>query len=79
MLSRGANSIAGLGRVFKAMDSFDGNKKVDKNEFVVGLKEYGLNLSKDETEALLKILDKDNDGKLNFDEFLEGIRGKPNA
>ena len=33
------------------MDSFDGNSKVDKDEFTIGLKVIGLNLTKGETDV----------------------------
>jgi len=45
----------------------------------VGLKEYGANISKKEAEVLLDYLDTDKDGYVNYDEFLYGIRGKPNS
>ena len=35
--SRGAKTIRSLGRVFRSLDSYDGNKKVDAGEFYVGL------------------------------------------
>lgn len=43
---RGAKTLRGLGRVFRQMDSFDGNHKVDRQEFVTGLRDCGLALSK---------------------------------
>ena len=75
---RGAKTIAGLGRSFRCMDSFDGNKKVDSQEFYVGLTESGVDITQDEANQLLTFFDKDGDGHVNFDEFLVGIRGKPN-
>jgi hypothetical protein len=44
--ARGANTIRALGKTFKALDSFDNNRKLDRNEFVVGLKENGVSLTK---------------------------------
>jgi Ca2+-binding EF-hand superfamily protein len=76
--NRGANTIRGLGRAFKIIDSYDGNRKIDKEEFYFGLKDLGVNISKKEAEALLDYLDTNDDGFVNFDEFLVGIRGKPN-
>ena len=75
---RGSKSIAGLGRTFRALDSYDGNKKVDAQEFHIGLQENGVDLSQEESDALLSFFDKDGDGNINFDEFLVGIRGKLN-
>ena len=76
--SRGAKTIRGLGRTFRALDSFDGNKKIDREEFLVGLRENGAELTKPEAELLFDFFDKDRDGSVNFDGFLVGIRGKPN-
>ncbi|KRX06073.1 hypothetical protein PPERSA_01151 [Pseudocohnilembus persalinus] len=75
---RGARTIRGLGRVFRQLDSFDGNKRVDRNEFFVGLKECGVQLTQEEANQLLQQLDTNQDGYLDFEEFLVGIRGSPN-
>ena len=77
MNERGAKTIRSLGRVFAAMD-FNGNRKVDAQEFFVGLNECGCNLTSDETNALLAHLDTNQDGSVNFDEFLVAIRGELN-
>jgi len=37
LAARGATTIRGLGRSFKLFDSYDGNRKVDGQEFFVGL------------------------------------------
>ena len=39
----------------------------------------GINLNKTESDLLLTFFEKDNDGYVNFSEFLISIRGKPNA
>ena len=38
----------------------------------------GVNISKREAEILIEFLDTDQSGTVNYDEFLTGIRGKPN-
>ena len=73
---RGSRTISGLARTFKALDSYDGNKKVDAGEFQVGLGENGVDLTNEEATILLNYFDKDGDGCVNFDEFLVGIRGR---
>ncbi len=77
--SRGVASIGGMGRAFRIMDSVDGNRKIDKQEFYVGLKDLGVTISKREAELLLDFLDTNDDGYVSYDEFLYGIRGKPNV
>lgn len=76
---RGSKGIRGLGRTFRALDSFDGNKKVDKQEFVIGLRENGVTMNQQEFQVLFNYFDKDGDGTVCFDEFLVGVRGKPNS
>ena len=76
---RGTKTIAGLARTFRALDSYDGNKKVDAGEFSVGLRENGADISEKQATTLLQFFDTDGDGHVNFDEFLVGIRGKLNA
>lgn len=83
--SRGANTIRGLSRVFKNIDSNNGNRRVDAQEFYVGLKEIGLTISKQDIDVkinfsifciqvLISAFDTDGDNSINFDEFLVGIR-----
>ena len=68
-----------MGKIFRQMDSYDRNKKVNRDDFLFGLREVGISLSKNESDVLLTFLEKDNDGYINFDDFLVGIRGKPNS
>jgi Ca2+-binding EF-hand superfamily protein len=75
--ARGANGIRGLGLVFRRMDN-NGDRKMDRHEFMWGLRENGHNLSPSEFERIFKYFDKNNDGKLSYDEFLGGIRGPMN-
>jgi Ca2+-binding EF-hand superfamily protein len=76
---RGSKTIRNLGRTFRALDSFDGNRKVDRSEFAVGMRENGVNLSAQEYNILFDYFDRDKDGSVCFDEFLVGVRGSPNS
>ena len=75
--ARGAHGIRGLGIVFRRMDN-NGDRKMDRNEFMWGLRENGHNLSPSEFERIFKYFDKNNDGKVSYDEFLRGMRGEMN-
>lgn len=75
--ARGAHGIRGLGLVFRRMDN-NGDRKMDRHEFMWGLRENGHNLSPSEFERIFKYFDKNNDGKLSYDEFLGGVRGPMN-
>ena len=78
LADRGVNTIKGLGRSFKTLDSANGDRKVDKEEFYWGLKDLGVDFSKQQALILLHALDTDEDGLVNYDEFLKAIRGSPN-
>ena len=73
--ARGARTISGISRVFRQLDSFDENKRVEADEMVTGLTEAGVEITKDEVEVLMAKWDEDCSGDLNFDEFLKGLRG----
>ena len=77
MNARGAKTLRSLGRVFATYDT-DNNRKVDAQEFFVGLNESGCDLTKEETDCLLTHFDTDADGCVNFDEFVVLLRGKMN-
>ncbi|KAF7274206.1 calcyphosin-like protein [Rhynchophorus ferrugineus] len=72
-LSRGATGILGLGRLFRRMDE-DGNKNLNKEEFTLGLREIGLEISDEEIDDLFSKFDTDGSGSVNMEEFLVHIR-----
>ncbi len=51
---------------------------MDRYEIMWGLKENGHNLNPSEFERIFKYFDKNNDGKISYDEFLVGLRGDLN-
>lgn len=73
--ARGANGIRGLAIVFRRIDN-SRDRKLDRSEFMWGLKENGHDLSPSEFERIFKFFDKNNDGKIDYDEFLRGLRGE---
>ena len=77
MNAKGAKTIRSLGRVFNTWCA-NGHRKVDAQEFFVGLNECGCRLTKEETNCLLAHLDTDADGHVNYDAFLTSLRGKVN-
>ena len=56
------------------MDSYDGNKQLDRQEFLAGLKNLQVDLTESEAFQLMAYLDKDGSGTVNMSEFLVGIR-----
>jgi Ca2+-binding EF-hand superfamily protein len=76
--ARGTKTIRSIGRAFKIIDDSQ-NRSLDKQELYWGLKDMGCTFSKKEAGILLDCLDVNNDGFVSYDEFLIGIRGRPNA
>jgi Ca2+-binding EF-hand superfamily protein len=75
--SRGAFGIRGVARVFKILD--DGrDRQIDAKDFQWGLVDYGISITEQEAKMLIKKFDRDNNGTLNFDEFLVALRGDIN-
>lgn len=60
-------------RTFRIMDD-DGNRSLDKQEFMKGLREYGVNMEKEEMIGVFDIFDNDKSGTVDFDEFLRALR-----
>ncbi|XP_073814337.1 calcyphosin-like protein [Musca autumnalis] len=71
--SRGATGISGLGRAFRNMDD-DGSKALNEEEFVKGIRDFGLDLSAEELQELFQQFDEDGSGSINMTEFLLKLR-----
>lgn len=76
-LSRGACGILSLGRMFRRMDE-DGNKQLNFEEFLTGLREAGMEITDDEAKELFQEFDTDNSGGVNLEEFFIAIRVRCN-
>lgn len=75
--ARGATGIRGMGIVFRRIDN-SRDRKLDRQEFMWGLRENGFTLTPSEFERIFKYFDKNNDGKIDYDEFLRALRGDMN-
>jgi Ca2+-binding EF-hand superfamily protein len=51
------------------------SRSLDMNEFGKAIKDYKLGFTEQETKALYKYFDVNNDGEIQYDEFLRHIRG----
>jgi len=70
---KGGVGIRSLRRIFNQMD-FNGNKKLDCQEFEQALASFGIFPKKVELQALMKFYDVDGDGSITYDEFLSGLK-----
>lgn len=66
-----------LGRILRALPSFDGRNKVNRNEFVVVMQEQGIELAPGQLQMLFDEFDLSRDGQISFDRFLSSLRGQP--
>jgi Ca2+-binding EF-hand superfamily protein len=69
------NGVDTLLHTFYRMDK-NGSGKLDRHEFAWALKDNGHTLTQHEFERIFKFFDKNNDGILDLQEFMEGIRGE---
>lgn len=52
MEKRGSETIRILGKLFRQMNSYDGDRKVNPEDFLHGLREVGINPSKQEYDVI---------------------------
>lgn len=63
-------------RYFFKQSDLNGNRKLEPAEFRECLQNVGLIPSTQQFSALLKYLDVNQDGSIDFEEFLKGVRGE---
>jgi len=73
LFRKGTRGLSGVARVFRQAD-FNGNKKLDKDEFEEAMSFAGLFLTKAEVSKLFQSYDRDGDGNINYEELLHGIQ-----
>jgi Ca2+-binding EF-hand superfamily protein len=69
----GAHGFIGLQRKFRIMDD-DGSKSLSFSEWKKGMNEMDIELNDAEMRNLFHHFDKDSDGYVNFEEFIQGVR-----
>lgn len=72
-IARGATGILSIGRLFRIKDD-DGSRSLEYPEFEKAIREYGLNMPKDEIKAVFSKFDRSGNGKIDYDEFLFSLR-----
>eukprot|EP00162_Nutomonas_longa_P010354 comp19866_c0_seq1/m.38541 comp19866_c0_seq1/g.38541 ORF comp19866_c0_seq1/g.38541 comp19866_c0_seq1/m.38541 type:complete len:289 (+) comp19866_c0_seq1:132-998(+) len=74
---RGGDGINGLSRIFKQWDE-NGNGTLAKAEFITGLQNFGVMLSKEQFNRLFAQFDRNGDDTVSFTEFLRTVAGPLN-
>lgn len=77
LVQRGITGILSIGKSFKINDS-DNSKTISFNEFANLCQKYGLGLSDLEIRSAFAIFDKRRNGNIDYEEFLQTIRGSLN-
>ncbi|CAN0407894.1 unnamed protein product, partial [Ectocarpus fasciculatus] len=75
--NRGAAGFVGLQRKFRIMDD-DGSKSLDLGEFKKALKEMNMNVSDSELRMVFDHFDSNQNGSIDFEEFIQGVRNPLN-
>ena len=75
--ARGARGIIGIGKSFRIIDD-DRSGSLDSQEFSKILRDYRISTDPLEHKAIFETFDPDNNGQINYDEFLRGIMGQMN-
>ena len=70
LTTKGVRQLRGLTKAFKNILIHNGVRKLDKQEFYFGLRDYGVQIPKREAEIILDYLDTEEDGFVNLDAFL---------
>ncbi|OMJ71856.1 hypothetical protein SteCoe_29828 [Stentor coeruleus] len=78
LASRGGRGIIGLARQFKIMDD-DNSHELDMQEFTKALRDYRVEISNNDIQALFKYIDRNRSGAVDYDEFLRAVRGPMNG
>ncbi|XP_051885738.1 calcyphosin-2 isoform X2 [Pristis pectinata] len=74
---RGVRTITGLGKYLRQRDS-SGSGVLAKAELKQALKEFRLELPREDFESIWLLLDQDCDGKVDYNQFLQAIIGEMN-
>jgi len=72
LFAKGSKGLSKVARTFKQAD-FNGNKKLDQEEFEEAMSFCGVFLKKREISLLFKVFDRDGDGNINYDEMLRTL------
>jgi Ca2+-binding EF-hand superfamily protein len=78
---RGGDGINGLLRIFRQLDGgegTDGDLKLTKEEFITGLQNMNVALSKEQFHRLFAQFDRNSDGTVSAEEFVRTVAGPLN-
>lgn len=74
---RGGKGIVGMRRQFKIMDD-NGSGTLDLQEFRKGIKDFQVDIDPKDVDNLFKAFDINNNGDIDYDEFVRVVVGPMN-
>eukprot|EP00941_MAST-03F_sp_MAST-3F-sp1_P000172 g172.t1 len=74
----GGSGIRGIATIFRRFDD-SGDKKLDRYELKLGLKEHGIKVNETDLDQLFAHFDRDGSGYISFNEFLRSCRAPMSA
>uniref|UniRef100_A0A670YFD0 Calcyphosine 2 n=1 Tax=Pseudonaja textilis TaxID=8673 RepID=A0A670YFD0_PSETE len=74
---RGVRIVSGLGKYFRELDKKQ-NRIITKADYRQALKAFHLEVTEEEFESLWLVLHEDNNGELDYTEFIRAILGEMN-
>jgi len=77
LAARGARGLIGLARQFKIADD-DRSKDLCIPEFKKAVRDFRIGLNEADSVRLFGIFDRDGSGRIDYEEFLRGVRGEMN-
>jgi hypothetical protein len=72
---RDREGMAAIGKMFEEFDT-DHSGRISPDEFAEGLHAFGMDLVREEVNALFALIDLDGDGDLELEEFMEFVKGQ---
>jgi hypothetical protein len=73
LLKRGPAGIKSIGIFFRQVDD-DRSRRVDFEEFCRGIINHNVRITSDEANELFRLFDKNQNGQIDYEEFLVNIR-----
>jgi Ca2+-binding EF-hand superfamily protein len=73
LVKRGAVGIRNLSIFFRQIDE-NGSKTLSLDELQHGIKDHNIDMSREEISEMFRLFDRDKNGSISLNEFLQSVR-----